>query len=88
MWLLQLSNLERVYTVQPNVDRNKVNSSSDSLMENISDTKCIQDLSQEAAEIKEVLGTEPSTAEDYEGDLAAVTITWDNLDTFLLVSCG
>jgi hypothetical protein len=34
-------------------------------MENISDTKCMQDLSQEVAEIKEVLGTEPSTAEDY-----------------------
>jgi hypothetical protein len=65
MWLLQLSSPERVYTVQPNVDRNKVNLSSNSLMENISDTKCIQNLSQEVAEIKEVLGTEPSTAEDY-----------------------
>jgi hypothetical protein len=65
MWLLQLSSLERVYTVQPNVDRNKVNLLSNPLMENISDTKCMQDLSQEVAEIKEVLGTEPSTAEDY-----------------------
>jgi len=55
MWLLQLSSLERVYTVQPNVDRNEVNLS-DSLMKNISDTKkCIQDLSQKVAEIGEVL---------------------------------
>jgi hypothetical protein len=35
-------------------------------MKNISDTKkCMQDLSQEVAEIGEVSGTEPSTAEDY-----------------------
>ena len=36
--------LECVYTAQPNVDRNEVDVSSDSLMKNISDTKkCIQD---------------------------------------------
>jgi hypothetical protein len=45
----------------------------------------IQDLSQEVAEIEEILRTEPSTAEDkWNGDLAAVAIIWDNLDTFLL----
>jgi hypothetical protein len=54
--------LECVYTAQPGVDRNEVNLSSDSLMKNI---KCIQDLSQEVAEIKEALRTEPPTAEDY-----------------------
>jgi hypothetical protein len=75
-----------VYTVQPNVDRNEVNLS-DSLMKNISDTKkCIQDLSQEVAEIGEVLGTEPFTRGLWEDGQAAVAITWDNLGTFLLVS--
>jgi hypothetical protein len=59
------SSLECVYTAQPNVDRNEVNLSSNLLMKNISDTKCIQDLSQGIAEIKEVLRTEPSTTEDY-----------------------
>jgi hypothetical protein len=62
VWLLQLFESR----VCVHSAANMVNLSSDSLMKNISDTKkYIQDLSQEVAEIKKVLRTEPPIVESY-----------------------
>ena len=65
MWLLQLFESGVCVHSAVRCGLEWVNLSSDSLVKNISDTKrFIQDLSQEVAEIKEGLRTEPSTAED------------------------